>query len=73
MVIKLFVLLKKLIELLFFLADVCRIRLDYDQFVLNGPLTRSAANTAMDGQCTTDRLTVSRVTNPKYGWLAFHY
>ena len=63
MVIKLFVLLKKLIELLFFLADVCRIRLDYDQFVLNGPTTRATAaataTKATSGQCATDRLTVS--------------
>ena len=39
--------------------DVCRIRLDYDQFVLDGPVTTITANAATSGQCSTDRLTVN--------------
>ena len=44
---------------LFFNLDVCRIRLDYDQFVLDGPVTTITANAATSGQCSTDRLTVN--------------
>merc|ERR1712128_230108 len=32
-------------------TDVCRIRLDYDQFVLDGPTTPVLANQATSGQC----------------------
>jgi len=36
--------------------DICRIRLDYDSFILDGPV--AAATTTTEGQCTTDRLTM---------------
>lgn len=54
----------------FFNLDVCRIRLDYDQFVLDGPVTTSTANAATSGQCSTDRLTMTttdRTSTPTTG------
>jgi hypothetical protein len=36
------------------LLDVCRIRLDYDEFTLTQPLTAAATQ----GQCLTDSFTV---------------
>jgi len=38
-------------------SDVCRIRLDYDQFVLDGPVALGG-NVATTGQCSTDRFTM---------------
>jgi len=37
--------------------DICRIRLDYDTFVLDGPVASTTAATG--GQCTTDRFTMA--------------
>jgi len=39
--------------------DICRIRLDYDSFVLDGPVTTIVGNIATSGQCSTDRLTMT--------------
>jgi len=39
--------------------DICRIRLDYDQFVLTSPTTPIAADKATSGQCATDRFTMA--------------
>ena len=36
-------------------ADVCRVRLDYDLFVLTAPLTAAATQ----GQCSTDVMTLT--------------
>jgi len=36
--------------------DICRIRLDYDTFVLDGPI--AAGTAATEGQCQTDRFTM---------------
>jgi len=38
-------------------TDVCRIRLDYDQFVLDGPVSTGTAATT-SGMCSTDRFTM---------------
>ena len=45
---------------LHFTADICRIRLDFDEFVLTDPDTTTGAATATagEGQCTTDKLVV---------------
>merc|ERR1719320_692606 len=53
-------------------SDICRIRLDYDQFVLSPPVTTGADATpavvggpdvatdiAIDGQCQTDMMTIT--------------
>merc|ERR1712123_153977 len=39
--------------------DICRIRLDYDSFILDGPVTTIVGNIATSGQCSTDRLTMT--------------
>merc|ERR1719228_1129546 len=38
--------------------DICRIRLDYESFALDGPTTPSVANQATSAQCATDVMTV---------------
>jgi len=50
--------------------DICRIRLDYDTFVLDGPTTTVLANIATSGQCATDRFTMTttdRTSTPTTG------
>jgi len=50
--------------------DICRIRLDYDIFVLDQPVTTSDDNKATSGQCSTDRMTMTttdRATTPATG------
>jgi len=39
--------------------DICRIRLDYETFILDAPTTPIAANQATSGQCATDRMTIT--------------
>ena len=41
------------------IADICRIRLDYDTLILTQPT--AAATIASAGQCATDKLTVRRM------------
>jgi len=50
--------------------DICRIRLDYDSFILDGPVTTIVGNIATSGQCSTDRLTMTttdRTSTPATG------
>merc|ERR1712050_156662 len=50
--------------------DICRIRLDYESFVLDGPTTPDAANQATSGQCATDVMTIKttdRTATPTIG------
>jgi len=50
--------------------DVCRIRLDYDSFILDGPVTTIVGNILTSGQCSTDRLTMTttdRTSTPATG------
>jgi len=50
--------------------DICRIRLDYETFILDGPTTPDAANQATSGQCATDvmtMITTDRTSTPNIG------
>ena len=45
------------------ISDICRVRLDYESFILDGPVppgpaADTDANQATSGQCATDRMTV---------------
>jgi len=51
-------------------CDICRIRLDYESFVLDGPTTPDATNQATSGQCATDVMTIQttdRTSTPALG------
>jgi len=55
--------------------DICRVRLDYESFILDGPVppgpaADTDANQATSGQCSTDRMTIQttdRTATPNTG------
>ena len=53
----------------FLISDICRIRLDYESFVLDGPTTPIAANQATSEQCATDVMTVGVVGIENIIWV----
>jgi len=57
-------------KICFIPSDICRIRLDYESFALDGPTTPSANNQATSGQCATDVMTIQttdRTSTPTIG------